>query len=83
VWTLGLQFIDLLGQLRLEVGGFVLADDVLSGQLVEHGSDTLEVLGSLGLVSLLAQVAHCVAHGLGIVTVAEAASLGLADSLDC
>ena len=78
-----LEFVDVQSQLRLEVVGFVLRDDVLATQFVEHRTYLVVSSGGLGAVGHLAQVANSVAHSFRIITVAEVARLGLANPLDC
>ena len=71
---------DVVRKLALEVCGFIFGDCFLRGKAVEHGADGAQLGFSLSLVGEFAQIANCVTGGLGVVTVAQTAALGLADS---
>ena len=82
VAALGSQLGDVLGELALEVGGFVLADGFLGGETVKHGAYGAQLGFGFSLVGDATQCANGIAGRLGVVAVVQATSLSLADSFD-
>ena len=77
------QLVDVLSELRLQVCSLVLADHVLASKLVKHSGHLGHSLGGFIGVGHLADVAHGIAHGLAVITVAKTACLALTNSLNC
>ena len=75
------EALDMLCQLRLEVGCFVLVDDVGLSQFVEHLLNAGIELFSFFLVGHGAQFANGVAHRFCIVAVVLVSFLRLTNSL--
>ena len=72
----------MVSELALEVGGFILGDGFLGSEAVEHGAYGAELGLGFGFVGELAQVANSVTSRFGVVAVAQATALGLADAFE-
>ncbi len=78
-----LQAVHMVGQLGLQVGGFVLMDDMALGQFVEHSNHfRIKIRGFL-FVSGLSQLLNRITRCLCIITIMQPSLLGLSDSLQC
>ena len=80
-WCLSSQRLYELGQLRLVVSGFVLVDDVLLSQTVQHRRNLLELRLSSRSFGGGAQLLDGRAGRFGLVTVQDALSFVGTDAL--
>lgn len=69
-------------QAALQVGGFVLVDDIALGQLVQHAAYLGQQLHRFLLIGARADVPYGVTGGLVLIAITLVAGLALADALD-
>jgi hypothetical protein len=75
------QFAHVNHEARLDVSGLVLVDDVRLSELIEHLLYFRKKFNCYSFVGSSAELANCVTHSLSVVTIVQATSGGLTNSL--
>lgn len=75
------KFVDMQHQAGLDICSFVLVDDIVLGQLIEHLLYFGKELISFGLISRSAELTHSVTCRLCVISVVQSACGSLADTL--
>ena len=78
----GRKLSNVVSELALEVGGFILGDGILGSETVEHGAHGAELGLGFSFVGELAEVANGITGSFSVITVAQTAARGLADAFE-